>query len=38
VIAFGKVYLLSGWVLLGTIPLLAFVRETKPAARIALAE
>jgi DHA2 family multidrug resistance protein len=38
VIAFGKVYQLSGWVLLGTIPLLALVRKTKPAVRIEVAE
>jgi MFS transporter, DHA2 family, multidrug resistance protein len=30
VIAFGKVYLLSGAVLLATLPLLAFVRKVKP--------
>jgi DHA2 family multidrug resistance protein len=38
VIGFSKVYQLSGWVLLGTIPLLAFVRQTKPAARIEISE
>jgi DHA2 family multidrug resistance protein len=30
VIAFGKVYLLSGAILLGTLPLLLFVRKTRP--------
>ncbi|HYV99549.1 MAG TPA: DHA2 family efflux MFS transporter permease subunit [Gemmatimonadaceae bacterium] len=32
VIAFSKVYQLSGWILLCTIPFLLFVRKTKPAA------
>jgi len=30
VIAFGKVYMLSGAILLATVPLLLFVRKTKP--------
>jgi DHA2 family multidrug resistance protein len=38
VIGFSKVYMLSGWVLLCTLPLLALVRDTKPAARITAAE
>lgn len=37
VIGFSKVYQLSGWVLLSTVPLLAFVRKTKPAARVTAA-
>lgn len=38
VIGFSKVYQLSGWVLLCTIPLLALVRQTKPASRVAVSE
>lgn len=34
VIAFGKVYLLSGAILLATLPLLLLVRKTRPGARV----
>ncbi len=34
VIAFSKVYLLSGVILLATLPLLLFVRKTRPAVRV----
>jgi hypothetical protein len=33
VIAFGKVYILSGAILLATLPLLLFVRKTRPVER-----
>ena len=34
VIAFGKVYLLSGVILMATLPLLLLVRKTRPSARV----
>jgi len=37
VIAFSKVYQLSGWVLLATVPLLLLVRQTKRAEKVAIA-
>lgn len=36
VIAFGKVYVISGLILVATLPLLLLVRRTKPRARVAV--